>query len=159
MSDRPPAPSRAEREARRALLQEALAKLAEPGDPDRNSEEVMRALDAYLDVHPGELVHAPREPPVANFDRREAKQMRMATWFVLGDALLVTIILASEPERGLARRRCDHRGLARRPLRARLDVVPHSGLPASWPRGIFVAISITGIRERRTRRLRAPRGR
>ena len=94
MSDRPPVPSRAEREARRLLLQEALAKLAEPGDPDRSSEEVMRALDAYLDVHPRELVHAPREPPVADFDRREANQLRMATWFVLGGALVVTIILA-----------------------------------------------------------------
>jgi hypothetical protein len=85
--------SRAEREARRAWLHEALTSLKEPGDPERQAEEVVRALDAYLDAHPGAAL-TPREPPVMDFERRERQQVRFGTWFVLGGAVLVTIVVA-----------------------------------------------------------------
>ena len=46
---RPPL-SRAEREAHRAMLEEALARLPTADDPERSASDVMRALDAYLEA-------------------------------------------------------------------------------------------------------------
>ena len=62
---RPPL-SRAEREAHRAMLEEALARLPTPDDPERSASEVMRALDAYLEAtgsrHRPDARASPRSP-------------------------------------------------------------------------------------------------
>ncbi len=102
MSDVPRLVSGAEREARRELLQEALERLAAAPDSHTGAQDVMRALDAYLDVNPASPV-APREPPVTDFSRgsarparpaRPARDVSPALWVVLGAAVLATIAVA-----------------------------------------------------------------
>ncbi len=99
MSDVPRLVSGAEREARRELLQEALERLAAAPDSHTGAQDVMRALDAYLDVNPASPV-APREPPVTDFSRgsarpaRPARDVSPALWMVLGAAVLATIAVA-----------------------------------------------------------------
>ena len=56
--------SRAEREAHRALLEEALAELPTADDPERAASEVMRALDSYIEATGRGTALTPREPPV-----------------------------------------------------------------------------------------------
>ena len=93
MSDLTGPMSRSEREARRALLHEALTDLAGARDPERAADEVMRALDGYLEAAP-RTAPAPREPPVTDFDRRERSDVRLATGLVMGGAVIATGIVA-----------------------------------------------------------------
>lgn len=86
--------SRAEREAHRALLEEALAELAGATDPDRAAGEVMRALDSYMEATGSGTALSPREPPVTDFARAEKNEIRWATWLVVGGAVLATIVVA-----------------------------------------------------------------
>ena len=91
---RPPL-SRAEREAHRAMLEEALARLPTADDPERTASDVMRALDAYLEATGGGTALSPREPPVTNFsERREQDELRWVKWFVIGGAALATAVVA-----------------------------------------------------------------
>jgi hypothetical protein len=96
MADRPTSgriPSRAELEAQRELLREAIADLPTAANPDRAASEVLRALDAYIDAaRVGGL--APREEPVTDFDRRIQDDIRWTTWLVLAGAILATIVVA-----------------------------------------------------------------
>jgi len=94
MSDRRQPLSRAEREAHRALLQEALADLPTASDPDRAASEIMRALDSYIEATGGGTALAPREPPVTDFDRREKTEIKWAMWIVLGGAIIATAVVA-----------------------------------------------------------------
>jgi hypothetical protein len=66
MTDRREPLSRAEREAHRAVLQEAIADLVESPDPHRAAQDVMRALDSYLEASGGGTALSPREPPVTD---------------------------------------------------------------------------------------------
>ncbi len=101
MSDVPRLVSGAEREARRELLQEALERLADAPDSHTGAQDVMRALDAYLDVNPATAV-SPREPPVTDFTRGSSRPARASRgggvspvlWVVLGAAVLATIVVA-----------------------------------------------------------------
>ena len=86
--------SRAEREAHRAVLEEALADLAEAPDPHRAAQDVMRALDSYMEASGGGTALAPRESPVTNYDRREKTEIRWAMWIVLGGAVAATAVVA-----------------------------------------------------------------
>lgn len=86
--------SRAEREAHRAILEEALAELAGAGDRERAAAEVMRALDSYMEATGGGTALAPREPPVTDFERRESTEVRWVTWIVVGGAVLGTAVVA-----------------------------------------------------------------
>lgn len=86
--------SRSDREARRALLQDALRDLAGADDPDRAAHEVMRALDVYVEEETAARAVAPREPPVTDYDRREPSEIRWATWLVLGGAVVATGVVA-----------------------------------------------------------------
>ena len=94
MANSPQPPSRADREAQRALLEEALAQLAGAPDPDRAASEVMRALDSYIESTGGGTALTPREPPVTDFARREEREVRWAMWIVLGGAVLGTAVVA-----------------------------------------------------------------
>ncbi len=94
MSDRRQPLSRAEREAHRAVLEEALAELATAADPERAAGEVMRALDSYMEATGGGTALAPREPPVTDFERRERADVRWSVWIVLGGAVISSIIVA-----------------------------------------------------------------
>lgn len=94
-SSRPGGSDPAEREARRALLQDALTDLATTDDPDRAAEDVLRALDGYLDGASPRLP-ASREPPVVDFrnDRRNLNEAKVVTWLVVGGAVIATGIVA-----------------------------------------------------------------
>jgi hypothetical protein len=94
MVNPPQPPSRADREARRALLEEALSQLPAASDPDRAAAEVMRALDSYIEATGGGTALAPREPPVTDFARQEERETRWAMWLVLGGAALGTAVVA-----------------------------------------------------------------
>lgn len=85
----------ADREARRALLQDALTDLATTDDPDRAAEDVLRALDGYLASSPPAPAGL-REPPVADFaaDRANTNDAKIITWLVVGGAVLATGIVA-----------------------------------------------------------------
>lgn len=85
--------SRADREAQRALLVEALSKLPDAPDRDHAAAEVMRALDHYIESAGGGTALTPREPPVADFARREERETRWAVWIVLGGAALATAVV------------------------------------------------------------------
>ena len=63
MSDRPQHLSRAEREAHRALLEDALAELADAPDPHRAAADVMRALDSYMEATGGGTALSPARVP------------------------------------------------------------------------------------------------
>ena len=86
--------SRAEREAHRALLEETLAELPTASDPEKAAGEVMRALDSYIEATGGGTALTPREPPVTDFDRPEANEIKWVTWLVVGGAVLATIVVA-----------------------------------------------------------------
>lgn len=86
--------SRADREAQRALLEEALVELAGAPDPERAAGEVMRALDSYIEATGGGTALTPREAPVTDFERREANEIRWVTWIVVGGAVLATAVVA-----------------------------------------------------------------
>jgi hypothetical protein len=91
---RPPL-SRAEREAHRAMLEEALARLSTADDPERSASDVMRALDAYLEATGSGTALSPREPPVTDYaERREHDELRWVKWFVIGGAALATAVVA-----------------------------------------------------------------
>jgi hypothetical protein len=94
MQNPPNTPSRADREARRALLEEALSQLPTASDPDRAAGEVMRALDSYIESTGGGTALAPREAPVTDFARREEREVRWALWIVIGGAALATAVVA-----------------------------------------------------------------
>ena len=98
MADPPQPLSRAEREAHRALLEEALAELPKASNPERAAEEVMRALDSYIEATGGGTALTPREPPVTNFDRRPTETadpgVKWVTWLVIGGAVLATCVVA-----------------------------------------------------------------
>jgi hypothetical protein len=84
---------RADREAQRALLVEALSKLPDAPDPEHAAAEVMRALDHYIESTGGGTALTPREPPVADFARREERETHWAMWIVLGGAVLATAVV------------------------------------------------------------------
>ena len=91
----PPQPlSRSEREAHRALLEEALTELAGATDPERAAGEVMRALDSYMEATGGGTALSPRESPVTDYARAESNQIRWVTWLVIGGAVLGTCVVA-----------------------------------------------------------------
>lgn len=91
----PPQPlSRAEREAHRALLEEALAELPRASDPEKAAGEVMRALDSYIEATGGGTALTPREPPVTDFSRAEQSDVRWVTWLVIGGAVIGTCVVA-----------------------------------------------------------------
>jgi hypothetical protein len=94
MAEQPQPLSRAEREAHRVLLEEALADLPRASDPERAANEVMRALDSYIEATGGGTALTPREPPVTDFDRTEASEIRWVTWLVIGGAVLATCVVA-----------------------------------------------------------------
>ena len=94
MTDRREPLSRAEREAHRAVLEEALADLADAPDPHRAAADVMRALDSYMEASGGGTALAPREPPVTDYDRREKVEIRWSFWIVLGGAVAATAVVA-----------------------------------------------------------------
>ena len=93
-SSRPGGHDPAEREARRALLQDALTDLATSDDPDRAAEDVLRALDGYIEGAAPRV--GSREPPVADFrnDRRNLDEAKVVTWLVVGGAVIATGIVA-----------------------------------------------------------------
>jgi hypothetical protein len=93
MASHPAPDPRADREARRAVLQDALSDLPNAVDADRAAQDVLRALDSYIAAAAPQL-GTPREPPVADFGRQEGRQVRWATWLVLGGAVLSTVIVA-----------------------------------------------------------------
>jgi hypothetical protein len=86
--------SRAEREAHRALLEEAIGELVNSPDPERAAREVMRALDSYMEATGGGTALSPREPPVADFAAREKDQLNWAKWLVVGGAVVATVTVA-----------------------------------------------------------------
>ena len=96
MSDTRPL-THSEREARRALLHEALVELASTDHPERAADEVLRALDAYVDRQ-GSL--EPREPPVMEFAPRAAPPapaqapIRWSLWLAVLAAVGATIAVA-----------------------------------------------------------------
>ncbi len=86
--------SREDREARRAMLQEALTRLGEPGDADRAAFEVMRALDGYIEASAPPAPAPVREAPVTDYERRDLSQVRWATMLIMGAAVTATIVVA-----------------------------------------------------------------
>ena len=89
-------PSRADREAYRSVLEDALAELPAAPDRERAAAEVMRALDSYMEATGGGTALSPREAPVTNYerDRREVDNVKWPLWIVLGGAVLATIVVA-----------------------------------------------------------------
>ena len=99
MSDVPRLVSGAERAARRELLKDALEQLAAGENPHAGAQEVLRALDAYLETQSPSVI-SPREPPVTDFSRSATppagprRAFTPALWFVLGTAVVATIVVA-----------------------------------------------------------------
>jgi len=97
MSDPARPITHSEREARRALLHEALVELASTDHPERAADDVLRALDAYVD-RPSSL--EPREPPVMEFAPRAAppapapQGTRWSLWLAVLAGLGATIAVA-----------------------------------------------------------------
>lgn len=85
--------SREEREAQRALLEDAIMDLAGSPDPQRSAREVMRALDSYIEANSQGAV-APREAPVTDYNRREDDNLAWVKWLVIGGAVLATVSVA-----------------------------------------------------------------
>lgn len=84
--------SRADREARRHLLQESLERLAGNDDPDRAAYEAMRALDAYLDAHESRHPVAPsRELPVIDGSARPGTGVGWLVGLLIGGAVIATV--------------------------------------------------------------------
>jgi fatty acid desaturase len=97
MTDPPRPLPNSEREARRALLHEALVELASTDHPEHAADEVLRALDAYVDGHAS---LEPREPPVMEFAPRgghpapRTPATRWNLWLAVAAALAATIAVA-----------------------------------------------------------------
>ena len=91
-----PPPSRADREAYRSVLEDALAELPTAPDRERAAAEVMRALDSYMEATGGGTALSPREAPVTNYERgrHEVDNVTWPLWIVLGGAVLGTIVVA-----------------------------------------------------------------
>lgn len=85
--------SREEREAQRALLEDAIMDLAGSPDPQRSAREVMRALDSYIEASGGSDV-APREAPVTDYGHREQDNLHWVKWIVIGGAVVATLSVA-----------------------------------------------------------------
>jgi len=81
-----------DREARRALLHDALGDLVGSSDPQDAATDVMRALDSYMDARPDAQLPEPREPPVTDFDHRAKVEVRWITWVIVGGAILGTLV-------------------------------------------------------------------
>ncbi len=86
---------RSEREAQREVLRDALLSLTSGSkQTDSAVDDVLRAIDVYIDRNASEPTSS-REPPVANFDdRNERNEIRWATWLVVGGAVVATIAVA-----------------------------------------------------------------
>lgn len=68
--------------------------LAGAPDPHRAADDAMRALDAYIEASTP-TAPAARESPVTDYDRRrDQREIRVATWLVLGGAILATCVVA-----------------------------------------------------------------
>lgn len=87
----------AEREARRGVLVDALSDLPSADDPGAAAQDVMRALDGYIESerprHP-----AQREPAVMDYSGKSAPpsgEAKWALWAVLGVGVLTTILVVS----------------------------------------------------------------
>ena len=97
MTDPPRPLHNSEREARRALLHEALVELASTDQPERAADDVLRALDAYVDRQSS---LEPREPPVMEFAQRAAPPApvqpapRWGLWLAVLAAMAATIAVA-----------------------------------------------------------------
>ena len=92
-----PSPSgRAEREARRALLQDALVKLGESDDKDRAAFDVMRALDAYIEDVPdtARTVSPSREIPVMTGSEPSDRTAKVIAASFIAAAVVATIVVA-----------------------------------------------------------------
>lgn len=85
---------RAEREARRALLQEALVKLSETADADRAAFDVMRALDAYIESAQPPAASPSREVPVMQGERQSDRTARIIAASMIGAAVVATVVVA-----------------------------------------------------------------
>jgi len=85
---------RAEREARRALLQDALIRLGESDDADRAAFDVMRALDAYMDAANAPAATPSREVPVMGDDTRSDRTARIIAGGMIGAAVVATVVVA-----------------------------------------------------------------
>jgi hypothetical protein len=91
MSESPP--NRADREAQRSVIVDALGDLANAPDPHRAASDVMRAIDAYIDSAPTTTAPS-RESPVTDYERREIREARSITWIVVGCAVLATLVVS-----------------------------------------------------------------
>ncbi len=99
-----PPTGRAETEARRALLQEALAKLGESDDSDRAAFDVMRALDAYLENSPvhSSPVSPSREVPVMSGSEPSDRTAKIVAGSFIGAAVVATMVVAVAMDGGWA---------------------------------------------------------
>lgn len=86
--------SRVDREAHRALLEDSLAELSGADDRGRAAEDVMRALDAYIEATGGGTALSPREAPVTDFEKASSNEIRWITWLVVGGAVFATAVVA-----------------------------------------------------------------
>jgi hypothetical protein len=91
---------RADREAQRSLIVEALGDLPSATDPHRAAAEVMRAIDAYIDSAPTRTAPV-HEGSVTDYERREMREARSITWIVVGCAALASIIVSALLSGGL----------------------------------------------------------
>jgi hypothetical protein len=91
MSESPP--NRADREAQRSVIVDALGDLANAPDPHRAASDVMRAIDAYIESAPAKAAPS-RESPVTDYERREIHEARSITWIVVGCAVLATLVVS-----------------------------------------------------------------
>lgn len=93
MAEAPKPLSRSEREARRSLLHDALRALPDSPDPERAADDIMRALDSYIEAAEASAL-ASREPPVTDYGRQSARDIRWATVLIILGAILSTIAVA-----------------------------------------------------------------
>lgn len=93
MADGPRPLSRTEREARRLLLHDALRALPDAPDTERAADDIMRALDSYIEAAESAAV-ASREPPVTDYRKQSARDIRWATVLIIMGAILSTIAVA-----------------------------------------------------------------
>lgn len=101
MAELPFRPS-TDREAVRALIVDALGDLRDSPDPHRTAEDLMRALDVYLEGAPAGRLE-PREPPVTDFAvvPRDQGEAKWTLWLVLGCGVLATVVAAVVLEGGV----------------------------------------------------------
>ncbi|MDX6556105.1 MAG: hypothetical protein QOD86_2300 [Miltoncostaeaceae bacterium] len=97
MGDARQPPSREDLEAQRELLREAIADLPSADNPHQAANEVLRALDAYMEnAHPAAVEH--RESPVTDFAQRALPGPPGSTgwtrWIVFSGAILASLVVA-----------------------------------------------------------------